>query len=155
LKITKKRKMNRTKKKISIRYNEDPIIEADKGRITQVISNLLSNAIKFTAEEGEVSINVKRDNIAKQIVVNIIDNGQGIHPKIFPRLFTKFATDSVVGTGLGLFISKKIVEAHGGKIWAQNNVNGKGATFTFTLPLSTTHQKLRRNKNDTITTASL
>jgi signal transduction histidine kinase len=87
------------------------------------------------AEKGEISINVKRDNKAKQIVVSIVDSGQGIHPEIFPRLFTKFATNSVVGTGLGLYISKKIVEAHGGSLWAQNNADGKGATFTFTLPI--------------------
>jgi signal transduction histidine kinase len=63
------------------------------------------------------------------------DSGAGIDPEIFPRLFTKFATKSDVGTGLGLYICKNIVEAHGGKIWAENNYNGIGATFYFTLPI--------------------
>jgi two-component system sensor histidine kinase VicK len=132
-----KKEKNEKNKKVKLTYywDEDFIIEADKGRISQVISNLLSNATKFMAEKGEISINVKRDNKAKQIVVSIVDSGQGIHPEIFPRLFTKFATNSVVGTGLGLYISKKIVEAHGGSLWAQNNADGKGATFTFTLPI--------------------
>jgi nitrogen-specific signal transduction histidine kinase len=108
-------------------------LEADKRRISQVIYNLLHNAIKFT-NEGSINISVKRktdDN--KVIVVSVNDTGTGI----VPRLFTKFATKSVAGTGLGLFISKSIVEAHGGKIWAENNADGKGgATFAFSLPLS-------------------
>jgi signal transduction histidine kinase len=111
-------------------------LEADKRRISQVIYNLLHNAIKFT-NEGSITISVKRktdDN--KVIVVSVEDTGIGIDPEILPRLFTKFATKSVAGTGLGLFISKSIVEAHGGKIWAENNADGKGATFAFSLPLS-------------------
>ena len=65
-----------------------------------------------------------------------MDTGEGIDPQIMPRLFTKFATKSHAGgTGLGLFICKGIVEAHGGKIWAENNKDGKGAIFSFTLPL--------------------
>jgi signal transduction histidine kinase len=111
-------------------------LEADKRRISQVIYNLLHNAIKFT-NEGSIIISVKRkvdDN--KLIVVSINDTGKGIDSQIFPRLFSKFATKSEKGTGLGLFISKSIVEAHGGRIWAQNNRDGKGATFAFSLPLS-------------------
>src|SRR5215831_4191080 len=116
-------------------------IEADKGRIYQVISNLLSNAIKFTSE-GSISIAIKKDEEHeekyKEVVMSISDTGTGIDPDIFPKLFTKFATKSTAagGTGLGLFISKSIVEAHGGKIWAKNNPDGKGATFTFSLPIS-------------------
>jgi len=68
------------------------------------------------------------------------DTGEGINPEIIPRLFTKFATRSFSGTGLGLYISKNIVEAHGGKMWAENNLHGEGATFTFTLPLSSRRQ---------------
>ena len=115
--------------------NEDIIVNADKERVTQVISNLLSNAIKFTNEGEEISVEVKRDNTAKQIDISVKDAGQGIDTEILPRLFTKFATKSIVGTGLGLFISKKIIEAHDGRIWAENNPDGKGATFSFSLPI--------------------
>ena len=109
-------------------------INGDKERITQVISNLLSNAIKFTCEGGEISLHIKRDT--QHVIVSVRDNGQGINPEIYPRLFTKFATNSVVGTGLGLYISKIIIEAHGGRMWAENNPDGKGATFSFSLPLT-------------------
>jgi signal transduction histidine kinase len=106
-------------------------VYADKVRIAQVIDNLLSNALRFT-EEGTISISV--ENKDDQAVVNIKDSGEGIDPGIFPRLFTKFATRSETGgTGLGLFISKSIIEAHGGKIWAGNNIVGKGAEFSFSL----------------------
>jgi signal transduction histidine kinase len=113
---------------------------ADKGRISQLISNLLSNAVKFTPR-GTISIvsnlnsNQDKDNNSEAIV-SIKDNGQGIDPEILHKLFSKFATKSFSGTGLGLYISKSIVEAHGGRIWAENNSDGKGANFTFTLPLS-------------------
>ena len=113
---------------------EPMFIEADKIRLYQVITNLLNNAIKFT-QEGIVSVDTYiKDN--NEAVVRIKDNGIGIHPEIFPRLFTKFATRSDTGTGVGLFISKSIVEAHGGKIWAENNPDGRGATFYFTLPIA-------------------
>jgi two-component system, OmpR family, sensor histidine kinase VicK len=115
--------------------DEDTIVEADRGRLIQVISNLLSNAIKFTDQGGLIAVNVKVDSRAKQIVISIKDTGQGINSEMYPRLFTKFATNSVVGTGLGLYISKNIIEAHGGRIWAENNHDGKGATFSFSLPL--------------------
>ena len=111
---------------------EDIIVEADKGRITQVISNLLNNAVKFT-KEGVISVIAQRRD--SQVVVSIKDSGQGIDSEISPRLFSKFATKSETGTGLGLFISKSIVEAHNGKIWAVNNADGKGATFTFSIPI--------------------
>ena len=107
-------------------------IEADKGRINQVISNLLSNAIKFT-KEGTVTVAAVSNN--NEIVVSITDTGPGIDSQILPRLFTKFATKSTTGTGLGLFISKSIIEAHDGKIWGKNNYpEGKGATFGFSVP---------------------
>lgn len=117
--------------------NNSPIfIQADRGRISQVISNLLNNAIKFT-EEGSIiiSIETKLGDDQSIIIVNIKDTGAGIDSEIMPQLFTKFASKSFQGTGLGLFISKSIIEAHGGKIWAENNPDGKGATFYFTLPL--------------------
>jgi signal transduction histidine kinase len=116
-------------------------VEADRYRLTQVISNLLNNAIKFTkeGEGGTVSVTLekkKEGNNQQEVLVRVKDNGTGIHSDILPRLFSKFATKSEKGTGLGLFISKSIVEAHGGRIWAENNPDGRGATFYFSLPLS-------------------
>jgi signal transduction histidine kinase len=108
-------------------------IEADRGRIIQVISNLIGNAIKFT-KEGTISvITEEKDN---QVVVSLKDTGTGIDPEILPQLFSKFVTKSFQGIGLGLFISKSIVEAHGGRIWAENNSDNRGATFSFSLPIS-------------------
>ncbi|MRN40971.1 MAG: HAMP domain-containing protein, partial [Nitrosopumilales archaeon] len=115
--------------------DKDVVIEADKARLTQVISNLLSNSVKFT-NEGTISITVQNKQ-NQEVIVSIKDAGTGIDPEILPRLFTKFVTKSTSGTGLGLFISKSIIEAHGGKMWAENNANGdKGAKFTFSLPLT-------------------
>jgi signal transduction histidine kinase len=123
--------------------NKTIIVEADKARISQVISNLLNNAVKFTPEEEGRTISVileenKNDyNNKTEVIVKIKDTGIGIASEMMPRLFTKFATKSEKGgTGLGLFISKSIVEAHGGKMWAENNSDGKGATFYFSLPVS-------------------
>jgi two-component system sensor histidine kinase VicK len=119
------------------------VIEADKVRLTQVISHILGNAIRFT-NEGTITINIDRKAITsssnssshqKGVIISIKDTGTGIDSQIFSRLFSKFATKSENGTGLGLFISKSIVEAHGGKIWAENNADGIGATFAFSLPL--------------------
>jgi two-component system sensor histidine kinase VicK len=115
--------------------NDTLPIDADKDRIAQVISNLLSNAIKFTTKKNGV-ISVYAERKEQEVIVSIRDTGEGINPEIIPRLFTKFATRSFSGTGLGLYISKNIVEAHGGKMCAENNPDGEGATFTFTLPLS-------------------
>ena len=110
-------------------------VEADKIRLYQIIANLLTNAIKFT-KEGTVSISADVKDNTNELIISVKDSGEGIHPVIMPRLFTKFATRSNMGTGLGLFISKSIIEAHGGRIWAENNADGKGATFSFSLPLS-------------------
>jgi signal transduction histidine kinase len=111
---------------------ENIFIEADKGRINQVISNLLNNAIRFTNEGIITAAAVPKND---GIVVSISDTGSGIDSEILPILFTKFATKSTMGTGLGLFISKSIIDAHGGKIWGKNNYpEGKGATFGFSLP---------------------
>ena len=112
-------------------------VEADKARIIQVISNLLNNAIKFT-KKRMVFIGIeenKQESLQKFAVITVKDTCTGIDSEILPRLFEKFASKSCKGTGLGLFISKSIVEAHGGRIWAENNADGKGATFTFSLPL--------------------
>ena len=127
---------------VKLSYNfkqdiNDPLpIDADEDRITQVISNLLNNAIKFASKKREGVISVSAERKKEEVIVSIKDTGEGINPEILPRLFTKFATRSFSGTGLGLYISKSIVEAHGGKMWAENNPDGEGATFTFTLPLS-------------------
>ena len=97
-----------------------------------MLSNLLSNAIKFT-NEGTVIVAAVSNN--KEIVVSLSDTGPGIDSEILPRLFTKLATKSDTGTGLGLFISKSIIQGHGGRIWGKNNYPvGKGATFAFSLP---------------------
>jgi two-component system, OmpR family, sensor histidine kinase VicK len=113
----------------------DVFIDADKSRLTQVIFNLLRNAVKFT-KEGIITI--KAEKKEDHVLVSIKDTGSGIDPEIMPRLFTKFATKSEEGTGLGLFISKGIVEAHGGRIWAENSEERekRGAVFTFSLPLT-------------------
>jgi len=122
---------------------QDIFIEADKGRITQVISNLVSNAVKFT-KVGTVTVSAEKveENDRQQVIISIKDTGTGIDPEMLPKLFTKFATKSDKGTGigLGLFISKSIVEAHGGRIWAENNKDGKGATFAFSMPINKQQQ---------------
>jgi two-component system sensor histidine kinase VicK len=150
--------INDIKNQISIRYNNNAVkltfeterkegngvfIKADKIRIYEVISNLLKNAIKFT-KEGTISITTEEKKKKKktgkggEVIVKIKDTGIGLPSNILPNLFSKFATGSPFkrGIGLGLFISKSIVEAHGGRIWAQTNPDGKGATFAFNLPLS-------------------
>lgn len=125
-------------RKIKIMYEPgegDFLVAADKGRLTQVISNLLDNAIKFTTE-GMISINLEKKD-SQEVVLSIKDTGSGIDSQILPRLFSKFVAKSEIGggTGLGLFIAKSIIEAHGGKIWAENNTNGGGATFSISLPV--------------------
>ena len=123
---------------------EDIVVMADRERLTQVIYNLLSNAIKFTkdikgGEDRVIGVGVKKmkkDQEEEYVAVSIKDSGTGIDPEIFPHLFSRFASKSFAGTGLGLFISKNIIEAHRGKIWAENNPDGRGSTFTFTLPIS-------------------
>jgi signal transduction histidine kinase len=114
--------------------NPQVIIKADKIRIAQVLTNLLDNSIN-SSQEGIISVTTTIDPDTNNITVSVKDGGSGINPNIIPRLFSKFATASERGTGLGLYISKKIIDAHGGKIWAENNKDGKGATFGFTLPL--------------------
>jgi nitrogen-specific signal transduction histidine kinase len=121
-------------------YNEI-FIDGDRERITQVISNLLNNAIKFS-EEGTIIAKIEKNKNNKDnnkggviVVVSIQDTGKGIDPTIRDKLFEKFTTKSEKGMGLGLYLSRKIIEAHGGEIWGSNNTNGKGATFGFSLPL--------------------
>ena len=116
--------------------NSNLKIVADQNRIFQVICNLVNNAIKFT-NEGTISITTmtsRNGDRGKEVTVSVKDCGTGIDSEFLPQLFTKFATKSHEGTGLGLFICRNIVEAHGGRIWAENNADGIGATVSFTLP---------------------
>jgi signal transduction histidine kinase len=150
------------------------LVEADRRRLAQVISNLLNNAIKFT-KEGTVTVStttsssiIKRKEAERysgdgkvkeekeEVVIAVKDTGTGIDPELMPRLFTKFATKSYQGTGLGLYISKSIIEAHGGKMWAENNsdegsdseTEHKGATFYFTLPVADMIEERRGEKEE-------
>lgn len=120
--------------RIIFQPKESVTVHVDRDRIYQVLSNLLSNALKFT-KNGRVTINIDHSN-KNEVVVTIRDTGTGIPPKLMPNLFSKFVTTSNYGTGLGLFISKGIIEAHGGRIWAENNPDGIGASFSFSLPIN-------------------
>jgi signal transduction histidine kinase len=145
---TSLRWISKRKKGIALDYQPiDILVVADRNKVSRVISNLLNNAIEFTTE-GTIAIttiieSTKTDNNKNVVNNNMVtvcirDSGIGIDEGVFTKLFTKFATKSEKGTGigLGLFISKSIVEAHGGRIWAENNSNGKGSAFYFSLPLS-------------------
>jgi signal transduction histidine kinase len=129
--------INGKKNKIAFQRRESITVFADKDRIYQVISNLLSNALKYT-ENGTVTINAYLNHNAnshhKEAIVTISDTGRGIDSQVISKLFSKFTTTSMSGTGLGLYISKGIIAAHGGRIWAENNPHGRGATFSFSLP---------------------
>jgi signal transduction histidine kinase len=114
--------------------SQQVVIKADKTRIAQVLMNLFDNSINFS-QDGIISVTTTIDRNANSITVSVKDAGSGISPDVISRLFSKFATASEKGTGLGLYISKKIIEAHGGKIWAENNKDGEGATFAFSLPM--------------------
>jgi len=133
---------NNSNVKIIFEPKETIFVYADKDRIHQVLSNLLNNAIKYT-KNGIVTINTSiangsnnNANDDKEAIVTIMDTGCGITPEIMQKLFSKFVTTSSHGTGLGLFISKGIIEAHGGRIWAENNSNGVGSSFSFSLPFT-------------------
>lgn len=131
-------KLERNKNvKIFFQPKDSIIVYVDKDRIFQVLSNLLNNALKFT-KHGTVMININLDDREnnKAVKVTIQDSGIGITQELMPNLFSKFVTSSYNGTGLGLFISKGIIEAHGGRIWAENNSNGVGASFSFSLPIT-------------------
>ena len=143
-----------TKKiKFECHFDTEYLVDADSRRIGQVISNLIDNSIKSISEQdtgrGVISITTSIEKITSTIttsrddhypqhmvIVSIKDTGIALDNEILPRLFTKFATKSFQGTGLGLYLSKNIIEAHGGKIWAENNKDGIGATISFNLPLT-------------------
>lgn len=126
--------------KVQVHYaqaaeREAVLVNADKVKIFEVLSNLLKNAMRFT-EGGTITVSAQKQ--ADNVMVQVRDDGRGIDPKVMPKLFQKFASSSDMGgTGLGLFISKSIIDAHGGRIWAENNPDGKGATFSFSLPRGT------------------
>ena len=143
---------SRSEAQITYESKADDVIfiKADRYRIAQVVTNLISNAVKFVkGYNGIVSISIEKkedvDRGGQEVaLVCVKDNGTGIEADIFPRLFEKFASKSFKGTGLGLFICRSIVEAHGSRIWAENNrgdVGEKGATFYFTLPLANNSHK--------------
>ncbi|MFL6365151.1 MAG: sensor histidine kinase [Nitrososphaeraceae archaeon] len=139
--IIKEGKDNKVKMELATKEGEDYNVYGDRERITQVISNLLNNAIKFS-EEGTIIVKIEKSKNNKDnnkegvvVVVSIQDTGKGIDPTIRDNLFEKFTTKSEKGMGLGLYLSRKIIEADGGEIWGSNNTNGKGATFGFSLPL--------------------
>src|ERR671910_1153220 len=122
------------------KYKDDIIIEADRDRLSQVIHNLLDNALKFTITQNQqmifVIIDKKKESKEEEVIVSVKDTGEGISKNILLKLFSKFTTsDSNTGTGLGLYICKNIVEAHGGRIWAENNLDEGGAIFSFTLQI--------------------
>lgn len=123
-------------KKVRIKF--EPIdsiqVRGDKARIFQVFSNLLNNAVKFT-DDGMIIVNAQKNTEKLEAIITIKDSGTGIDPEVIPNMFSKFITKSKRGVGLGLYIAKNIVEAHGGKIDAYNNMNENGATFIVTLPL--------------------
>ena len=141
-------KIIESKRDVQLAYESDDditdiLINADRNRLSQILSNLLNNALIFT-NKGSITVIVKRkketinnnDKGHDELSISIKDTGIGICQEMLPKLFTKFATKSIAdGTGLGLFISKSIIEMHGGKIWAENNIDGRGSTFTFTLPI--------------------
>ena len=131
------RLVDSSKVRLAMTPNDDiAIVEGDKERLTQVIDNILSNAIKFT-EEGKITVtlDLMKEKDKQNVVVSVKDTGSGIDSEILPRLFTRFVTKSDRGTGLGLYISKGIIEAHGGKIWAENNLKEMGVTVNFSLKI--------------------
>jgi signal transduction histidine kinase len=138
--VTKQKNQQKIEIVYDFKHKEDINIEADRDRLVQVIHNLLDNALKFTTQTQQmifVMIDKKNEGKEKEVIVSVKDTGEGISEKILSKLFTKFATsDSTTGTGLGLYICKNIIEAHGGRIWAENNSGEKGAIFSFTLPIT-------------------
>lgn len=134
---------NGSKERINVRIYyqpQDSFVEGDRDRISQVVYNLVNNAFKFSRDGGNITISSNVED--NKIVVSVKDSGQGIDPKILPKLFSKFEVNAFSGIGLGLYICKNIIEMHGGRIWAQNNnlINGEnGATFYFSLPVFKVH----------------
>ena len=139
--VNKQKNQQKVKIVYDFKHKADTIVEADRDRLSQVIRNLLDNALKFTTTHNNqmifVIIDKKNEGKEEVVIVSVKDTGEGIPEKILPKLFSKFTvSNSTTGTGLGLYICKNIVEAHGGRIWAENNSDENGATFSFTLPIA-------------------
>jgi signal transduction histidine kinase len=143
--VNKQKNPQQVKIVYDFKYKDDIIIEADRDRLSQVIHNLLDNALKFTITQNQQMIFViidkkkesKEEEEEEEVIVSVKDTGEGISKDILLKMFSKFTTsDSSTGTGLGLYICKNIVEAHGGRIWAENNLDEEGAIFSFTLPIA-------------------
>ncbi|HEX6647463.1 MAG TPA: ATP-binding protein [Nitrososphaeraceae archaeon] len=142
--VNKQKNQQKVEIVYDFKHTADIIIEADRDRLAQVIHNLLDNALKFTTTHNQqmifVSIDKKKESQEgedEEVIVSVKDTGEGISKKVSSKLFTKFATsDPTTGTGLGLYICKNIVEAHGGRIWAENNLDENGAIFSFILPIA-------------------
>jgi signal transduction histidine kinase len=139
--VNKQKNPQQVKIVYDFKYKDDIIIEADRDRLSQVIHNLLDNALKFTITQNQqmifVIIDKKKESKEEEVIVSVKDTGEGISKDILLKMFSKFTTsDSSTGTGLGLYICKNIVEAHGGRIWAENNLDEEGAIFSFTLPIA-------------------
>ncbi len=115
-----------------------PLAWAEPDRVAQVLTNLVGNALKYSPGGGEVRVGALATE--REVVVRVTDQGLGLPPEVLPRLFEKFYRvdtpdrQHITGTGLGLAISRRIVEAHGGRIWAESRGLGEGSTFAFTLP---------------------
>ena len=133
-----------TAKRITLHSNlpaDLPPLQADEDRITQVLVNLAANAIQYTPEGGDVTISAVRQ--ADEIQISVKDTGVGIPPEHLANLFTRFyrvdksrSRNAGGGSGIGLTIAKHLVEAHGGRIWAESQGDGQGSTFTFSLKIS-------------------
>ncbi|HEU5119404.1 MAG TPA: HAMP domain-containing sensor histidine kinase [Candidatus Nitrosocosmicus sp.] len=117
-------------------FDKEYFVFADKFRVGQVIQNLIDNAMRFVRNRGKITLILGEKKIhSKDIVeLSVMDDGESLKPEILARLFTKFASDSYYGTGIGLYLCKKIIEAHDGRIWAKNNLDKKGCTFSFGIP---------------------
>ena len=135
--VNKQKEQLTSKIVYDFKHKRDIIVDADRDRLSQVIHNLLDNALKFTTHPQMIFVIVDKKEGQGQVIVSIKDTGKGIPEKILPKLFSKFSvSNSTTGTGLGLYISKNIIEAHDGRIWGENNSNENGATFSFTLPIA-------------------
>jgi signal transduction histidine kinase len=142
--VNKQKNPQQVKIVYDFKYKDDIIIEADRDRLSQVIHNLLDNALKFTITQNQQMIFViidkkkeSKEEEEEEVIVSVKDTGEGVSKDILLKMFSKFTTsDSSTGTGLGLYICKNIVEAHGGRIWAENNLDEEGAIFSFTLPIA-------------------
>ena len=126
----------------SLSSQENLILDGDENQLRRLFINLFDNAIKYTPT-GFVCVSLREDPAAvapgKVLVMSVVDSGLGVSPELIPHLFEEFVRDERVkkeirGTGLGLYIARKITEAHGGKLWAESPGEGKGSTFNVSLP---------------------